>query len=830
MPIPMLKALNRGPGDRRSIGVGVAQSTRVGPEPPPSSLVRKSWHAGSQLKTAASASSSRSTSPANGSSSFIPQPRSHGGRASLNEKHSKTSGTSNLARSSLRGPASQPAHNSSNTGNHVHTSPYHAPAPAPKHKDSMLDKFKLFNHKEKDAKNKTTSSSGVSKRTSSSSGFSSARSERSDSSTSVCSDAKPPPLPPHQSLPVSTSSSSSDQTSHTEAQTGGSGGAPPTAKPQGLRGIRSKFSKSSGKEGKESPKSSRKDKEREESRGSPRGGHKVHRDSRPERGESRERGGREERGGKKGEKLTLELDGGSRSRSQYAPPQPDQFKESRVAAPGPRPETTGQVADPQQPPALPPKENLHRDHTTNSQADQLSTAMQQHNQQLQQQQSEHGLTSTPGSPLLPGTPGTGIPKPTAHVKGQTKAMPPERTMATTPTNSPNVNTPHQAKDYNKMVRHTSGVSTPKVASTGNAPRPAGTPVGTDSNTTQECRDPKGSLPRQKQLGRREDNGTGISVALVSPMPIPREKDLVTHSESGSNISESSQSNSGHSNSNSSGNSSVIYKPTSSEDGSVCDFKANIRKVEEKHEGEDGDEVILNIKPMQPLVRASHYGYMHGLGLHQTRTVPPSLHVSRLALQDNANTVPQKGMRLGPHLKRPPGPHQVIDMDYSDLESVELTNGYMSDGDVLRNVGYKSGNSSDLDGYLSEGGASLYAHRLNQRFKEGMRQVHESMNKVQHFIQDDSFDDSSSLSSGVSDTLNEMSAEDVLSSSLSSDHPAYAKGRSMKEVGLKLPVGLSGSSSRKVAMGVDPSGMYKVVSSRAHVKKTESSQQTDNSAF
>nr|XP_053644541.1 protein sickie-like isoform X2 [Cherax quadricarinatus] len=852
---------------------------------------------GSQLKTAASASSSRSTSPANGSSSFIPQPRSHGGRASLNEKHSKTSGTSNLARSSLRGPASQPAHNSSNTGNHVHASPYHAPAPAPKHKDSMLDKFKLFNHKEKDAKNKTTSSSGVSKRTSSSSGFSSARSERSDSSTSVCSDAKPPPLPPHQSLPVSTSSSSSDQTSHTEAQTGGSGGAPPTAKPQGLRGIRSKFSKSSGKEGKESPKSSRKDKEREESRGSPRGGHKVHRDSRPERGESRERGGREERGGKKGEKLTLELDGGSRSRSQYAPPQPDQFKESRVAAPGPRPETTGQVADPQQPPALPPKENLHRDHTTNSQADQLSTAMQQHNQQLQQQQSEHGLTSTPGSPLLPGTPGTGIPKPTAHVKGQTKAMPPERTMATTPTNSPNVNTPHQAKDYNKMVRHTSGVSTPKVASTGNAPRPAGTPVGTDSNTTQECRDPKGSLPRQKQLGRREDNGTGISVALVSPMPIPREKDLVTHSESGSNISESSQSNSGHSNSNSSGNSSVIYKPTSSEDGSVCDFKANIRKVEEKHEGEDGDEVILNIKPMQPLVRASHYGYMHGLGLHQTRTVPPSLHVSRLALQDNANTVPQKGMRLGPHLKRPPGPHQVIDMDYSDLESVELTNGYMSDGDVLRNVGYKSGNSSDLDGYLSEGGASLYAHRLNQRFKEGMRQVHESMNKVQHFIQDDRsngtenetevsslspsttsseprhfdeddyldedvkdkdgdeeeeedifsderilpvtptepksrrrFDDSSSLSSGVSDTLNEMSAEDVLSSSLSSDHPAYAKGRSMKEVGLKLPVGLSGSSSRKVAMGVDPSGMYKVVSSRAHVKKTESSQQTDNSAF
>ncbi|XP_050732903.1 protein sickie-like isoform X3 [Eriocheir sinensis] len=882
MPIPMLKGLNRGPGDRRSIGVGVGQPPKVGPEPPPSSLVRKSWHAGSQLKSAASASSSRSTSPANGGSSFIPQPRSHGGRASLNEKHSKSGGTSNLVRASLRGPAGQSGggggggggHNNNNAAsNHVHAaSPYHSPAPPAKHKDSMLDKLKIFNHKDKDARNKTTSSSGVSKRTSSSSGFSSARSERSDSSTSVCSDAKPPPLPPHQ---------------------------------------RSKFSKSSNKEGKESPKSSRKDKEREDregSRGSPRGGHKAHRDGRTERGESRERSGREERAAKKSDKLTLELDG-SRGRSQPPPPPaPESARDARLAA-----QRQDASVDPQQPPALPPKEHhAHRDAAAAQQAEHNSAAMQQ--------QQEHGLATTPGSPLPPGTPGTGIPKPTAHVKGQTKAAPPpERSGSTTPTAaSPNVNTPHQAKDYNKMVRHQSGSAAPKAASSGGgggSSRAASTPAGGEAMSCQEPRDPKGSLPRQKQLGRREDQTSGISVALVSPMPIPRDKDhLVTPSESGSNISESSQSNSGHSNSTSSGNSSVIYKPTSSEDDSVADYK--IGKVDERPEGEDGDEVILNIKPMQPLVRASQYGYMRGLGMHQARTVPPSLHVSRLTLQDAANTVPQKGMRPGPHFKRPPGGNQVLDADYSDLESVELTNGYMSDGDVLRNVGYRSGNSSDLDGYMSEGGASLYAQRLNQRFKEGMRQVHESMNKVQHFIQDDRrdeeerqveegeevevegeessslspattpstprnfveevklkeneeetrvlsggtgegggggggggdvggegdaggsggggevkrFDDSSSLSSGVSDTLNEMSAEDMLSSSLSSDHPAYPKNRSMKEVGLKLPVGLSGSSSRKVAMGVDPSGMYKVVSSRAHVKKTESSQQTDNSAF
>lgn len=59
-----------------------------------------------------------------------------------------------------------------------------APAPQP-NKNSVLDKFKLFNNKDKNQERGKTSS-GVSKRTSSSSGFSSARSEHSDSSTSLC--------------------------------------------------------------------------------------------------------------------------------------------------------------------------------------------------------------------------------------------------------------------------------------------------------------------------------------------------------------------------------------------------------------------------------------------------------------------------------------------------------------------------------------------------------------------------------------------------------------------------------------------------------------------
>lgn len=56
--------------------------------------------------------------------------------------------------------------------------------PPPPTKHSMLDKLKLFNKEKSDRSSKTQ----ISKRTSSSSGFSSARSERSDSSVSLNND------------------------------------------------------------------------------------------------------------------------------------------------------------------------------------------------------------------------------------------------------------------------------------------------------------------------------------------------------------------------------------------------------------------------------------------------------------------------------------------------------------------------------------------------------------------------------------------------------------------------------------------------------------------
>ncbi|XP_076233325.1 uncharacterized protein LOC143178494 [Calliopsis andreniformis] len=128
-----------------------------------------------------SASSSRSTSPSQQQSpqsglSFIPQPRNQ------NSTNRQPTATTPSPRASTVGKSS-----GARTGQ---PSPYATTGPpTQQNKNSVLDKFKLFNNKEKN-QDRGKASSGVSKRTSSSSGFSSARSEHSDSSTSLYDQSK----------------------------------------------------------------------------------------------------------------------------------------------------------------------------------------------------------------------------------------------------------------------------------------------------------------------------------------------------------------------------------------------------------------------------------------------------------------------------------------------------------------------------------------------------------------------------------------------------------------------------------------------------------------
>ncbi|XP_073460138.1 neuron navigator 2 isoform X3 [Aquarana catesbeiana] len=120
-------------------------------------------------------------------------------------------------------------------------------------------------------------------------------------------------------------------------------------------------------------------------------------------------------------------------------------------------------------------------------------------------------------------------------------------------------------------------------------------------------------------------------------------------------------------------------------------------------------------------------------------------------------------------------------DDLDMESVNVdATGYMSDGDVLS----KNIRSDEItSGYLTDGGLGLYTRRLN-RLPDGMAAVRETLQRNASPGQGDadSWDDSSSVSSGISDTIDNLSTDDInTSSSISSYANTPASSRKNLDV-------------------------------------------------
>jgi len=67
-------------------------------------------------------------------------------------------------------------------------------------------------------------------------------------------------------------------------------------------------------------------------------------------------------------------------------------------------------------------------------------------------------------------------------------------------------------------------------------------------------------------------------------------------------------------------------------------------------------------------------------------------------------------------------------------------GYMSDGDIVRTARRLIGDDANC-GYTSEGGVSLYMKRMQQRFREGMLAVRESVEKNNGLTDDDRYSSS-----------------------------------------------------------------------------------------
>ncbi|MEE6498943.1 hypothetical protein FKM82_003256 [Ascaphus truei] len=120
-------------------------------------------------------------------------------------------------------------------------------------------------------------------------------------------------------------------------------------------------------------------------------------------------------------------------------------------------------------------------------------------------------------------------------------------------------------------------------------------------------------------------------------------------------------------------------------------------------------------------------------------------------------------------------------DEMDMESINVeATGYMSDGDVLG----KNMRSEDItSGYMTDGGLGLYTRRLN-RLPDGMAAVRETLQHNASAGQGDadSWDDSSSVSSGISDTIDNLSTDDInTSSSISSYANTPASSRKNLDV-------------------------------------------------
>uniref|UniRef100_A0A914ZLJ3 AAA+ ATPase domain-containing protein n=2 Tax=Parascaris univalens TaxID=6257 RepID=A0A914ZLJ3_PARUN len=101
-------------------------------------------------------------------------------------------------------------------------------------------------------------------------------------------------------------------------------------------------------------------------------------------------------------------------------------------------------------------------------------------------------------------------------------------------------------------------------------------------------------------------------------------------------------------------------------------------------------------------------------------------------------------------------------------------GYLSEGESLLASGSNFPDLSIADvsnGYVSEGGITIYARKMQARFREGLEAVRDSM-RHRHHDYNDSFEDSSSISSGISENFDDISTDDLTGSSLS-DHPMAA---------------------------------------------------------
>ncbi|XP_017795260.1 PREDICTED: protein sickie [Habropoda laboriosa] len=847
-----------------------------------------------------SASSSRSTSPSQQQSpqsglSFIPQPRSQ------HPPSRQTTTTTPSPRASTVGKPNGPRN--------AQPSPYTtAGAPIQQNKNSVLDKFKLFNNKEKNQE-RGKASSGVSKRTSSSSGFSSARSEHSDSSTSLCDQSKvqleSPKSRALKSKLQSTKSAkqASPKTTRKEQNKAQSKIARTKGTCDKLAGYNSPLDdvKSIGKLGGMGTKlvadkksSNLQDllKQQQASQLQKPNPSMLMSPKQISSQDIKNFGSLKNEPSKQSARPKMELPGkipDAKIQLQNMKVPPNGLNKELVQR-GLLSNTNGMMKQPDQDEIVIIDENSSTiNHTLcmnqanlsiqkptmekqkdivesiAASIDQPETVVENVNSPSKQQNTGlsvkakvpnevHEIEQTNGKQTPPPSP-----RCSSETMTDTKMTNIEEGpigLATTYVNTVN---PPQGQVSNApnfgVNKQLPVLGSPLQGSTLSAsgspgssiPKPTALVKGT-SKPPKENNMPGAPTPTKLKadaLHRKLDPNT---VAMVSPMPSI--SDL---------MSESSHSNSNSTGQSNSSDSSVIYRP-SSESGSEIKTIPN-RKIDTTFEQMDkvlsenstcgggsmaDDEAEMTVKPMQPLLR----GYTPGARALQT--LPSRTTARQYTILHSSS-------------------HHHVGHDYADID---VASGYLSDGEVLRS-GMTVGNRtlSDLcDGYMSEGGASLYARRINPSYNHdheryvgssrrelsGVKELVTSR-RVQkrpsaNVIRSDGGCIGGSPGSGGviaggllggcsggNDALAELTIEDLASipagNHTSANHTGHSSHHKRVPGGGGVIVGGGSSSATPQGAQQGSNLVYRVVSSRhpggghhSHVKKSDSSQQTENSAF
>ncbi|CAL7947147.1 unnamed protein product [Xylocopa violacea] len=846
-----------------------------------------------------SASSSRSTSPSQQQSSqtglsFIPQPRNQ------NPSNRQPTATTPSPRTSTVGKPS--------SVRTAQSSPYTATnAPTQQNKNSVLDKFKLFNNKEKN-QDRGKASSGVSKRTSSSSGFSSARSEHSDSSTSLCDQSKlqlespksralksklQSTKPAKQASPKTVrkeQSKAQSKIARTKGATDKSVGYNPP-----LEDVKpaSKIAAAATKLAADKKSSNLHDllKQQPPTQLQKPNPSQLVPAKQISAQDPKNYGSLKNESSKQPPRPKMELPGAKISDTkihlQNMKVPPNGLNKDVLAQKGLMNNTNGMIKQPDREEMVINDENSSIDHTMSmNQAnlcDQKHAMQPRHNDigenllghnqppatENANSPSRQQNTSLPAKPRAPNeaqeaerangmqTPPMSPrhnPEATADVKMATiqegSAVPPTTYVNSAPTHG-HVSSPLNFganKQPPMLGSPLQGSALNASGSPGSSiPKPTALVKGTSKPPKENCMPsvPTPTKLKADALHRKLDPNT---VAMVSPMPSI--SDL---------MSESSHSNSNSTGQSNSSDSSVIYRP-SSESGSEIKTIPN-RKIDTTFEqmekvlsesstcggGSMGDdEAEMTVKPMQPLLR----GYTPGARALQT--LPSRTTARQYTILHSSS-------------------HHHVGHDYADID---VASGYLSDGEVLRGgmtVGSRT--LSDLcDGYMSEGGASLYARRINpsynqdhERYVGGSRR---ELSGVKELVTSRRVQKRPSANvvrsdggcigggpgsggviaggllggcSGGNDALAELTIEDLASipagNHTSANHTGHSSHHKRVPGGGGVIVGGGGNSATPQGAQQSSNLVYRVVSSRhpggghhPHVKKSDSSQQTDNTPF